>query len=84
MPLPISYKHKYLAAAFCNFQANYGGGQLRTKVVMDKAGIMSVEHLVNISDQVNDMVHLQGANKLSVHVKFCILPEEEDLDDVMA
>jgi len=51
---------------------------------MDKAGIMSVEHLVNISDQVNDMVHLQGANKLSVHVKFCILPEEDDLDDVMA
>ena len=75
------YKHKYLAAALCNFQAEYAGGKLRTRISIDKAGIMSIQHLVNITEQASDMLHMQGANKLSMHVKFCILPEEEDLDD---
>ena len=84
--LVFRYKHKYLAAAFSNVQASsYGGGQLRTKVLVDKEGIMRVVHLVSILDHYGgEMLQQQVADKTNhgvVIVRFCILPEDDDVVD---
>ena len=50
---------------------------MRTKVVLDKEGIMKVIHLVNISDRFGEQYVPQVSDSQGiVHVKFCILPEE--------